>query len=149
MDKFYFDLGLDPNFRLAEDAGQLNKTTTMLRLSRFAAQYGLKGEIDAKTVPPESLAASDVNAGLALGASVLRDCYGKVNYFIASAAAPAFNDIAKLLKAYRKDIRVIAVFTEENDPALHDSVAVDETVTIKNDLAEEIAESVLVTENIN
>ena len=108
MDKFYFDLGLDPNFRIAEDASGLNETTTMLRLKRFADKYHISGEFDAK-----SAVRSETAEGMLTGAAVLRDCYGKINYFIAPFSSPLFPGAAKVLKAYRKDIQVIGVAADD------------------------------------
>ena len=104
MDGFYFDLGLDPNFRLADSADALTPQTTMMRLLNYKKRYKIAGELDAKIISADASA-----DGFAIGASVLRDCYGKINYFFASSDFPAFVNIAKLLKAYRKDIRIISV----------------------------------------
>lgn len=44
------------------------------------------------------------------GPEILRDCYGKVNYFIAGVGSGGtITGVGEVLKAFRKDIRVIAV----------------------------------------
>ena len=111
MKEFYFDVGLDPNHRIAEDVGLLDAMSTMFRLSRFASSYGLLGEADAQTM--KSIAPSDEkNNGFQIGFSALRDCYGKLDYFFASVNAPQFAGMAKVLKAYKKRTRIIAAVPE-------------------------------------
>ena len=80
MNGFYFDLGLDPNFRLADSADALTPQTTMMRLLNYKKRYKIAGELDAKIISADASA-----DGFAIGASVLRDCYGKINYFFAAS----------------------------------------------------------------
>ena len=147
MEKFYFDAGLDPNFRIARYAGQMNEKTTMFRLARFASEYHLVGEFAAKTVGMQAFSGSDVNAGLNVGAEMLRDCYGKINCFAASVNTPYFDDIAKLLKTYRKDIRIIAAASDDVSDAI--SSYADIIVHIKAEDAAETAKKVSELENVN
>ncbi len=106
---FNFGIGLDPNFRLADSADALTPEMSMMRLINYKKRYEIAGELDAKIISADDAVDKSGNFGYAIGASVLRDCYGKINYFFAPSDFPAFDDIAKLLKAYRKDIRVISV----------------------------------------
>lgn len=44
------------------------------------------------------------------GPEILRDCYGKINYFVAGVGTGGtITGVGEVLKAYRKDIKVIAV----------------------------------------
>ena len=44
------------------------------------------------------------------GPEILRDCYGKINYFVAGVGSGGtITGVGEVLKAFRKDIRVIAV----------------------------------------
>ena len=44
------------------------------------------------------------------GPEILRDCYGKVNYFVAGVGSGGtITGVGEVLKAFRKDIRVVAV----------------------------------------
>jgi hypothetical protein len=112
MKDFYFDAGLDPNYRIAGNAGQLDGQTAMARLSRFAAHYGIEGEFDGVFLCSVSKDAKE-KEGMLLGASILRDCYGKINYFFMPTDSPYFSGIAKVLKAYKKTIRVIGVARDD------------------------------------
>ncbi len=119
MDGFYFDIGIDPNYRLADSADSLSSEKTMMRLFHFMKQHGISGELDAKVIPP--IEAYSHSIGYEIGASILRDCYGKVNYFFAASDAPVFDDIAKVFKAYKKNIKIISVSVGDTQ---RDSVSV-------------------------
>lgn len=142
MDKFYFDLGLDPNFRIAEDAAGLSETTTMLRLKRFADAFHISGEFDAK-------AAGNLQNknGMLVGAAVLRDCYGKINYFIAPVSSPMYQGAAKIMKAYRKDIQVIGV-TAEDQPFSSTPENTDVLIRVSSKDTESMIEKAKTHENI-
>ena len=124
MKKFYFDAGLDPNFRIAENVHEMNGQKEMCRLSRFAAYYGIPGEFDARFA--QSGKETD---GALIGAAILRDCFGKINYFFAPVCSPFFTGIAKMLKAYRKDIHIIAVASDNAEMPLQFD-AVDEIIRV-------------------
>ena len=149
MKEFYFDVGLDPNHRIAEDAGLLAHDVSMFRLSRFAASCGLRGEADAQTIKSEA-ASADKNDGFLIGFSALRDCYGKVDYFFAPVNVPQFAGIAKVLKAYKTKTRIIAAVPEGTEH-LNEAAAMlaDETVHVKQDAADEAAAKLNETEHIS
>ncbi|MBR5423819.1 MAG: pyridoxal-phosphate dependent enzyme [Clostridia bacterium] len=105
-----FAVGLDPDNRLASDSTQLSDQTSMLALTRYAAAHRLTGEIAAKFVKISALKNAPANEMLAIGASMLRDCYGKINWFVAPALSGGMLDpFTKVLKAYNPSIIVVAV----------------------------------------
>ena len=128
MKEVYFDVGLDPNHRIAENAETAGEDRRMARLFLFKTHYGIPGEFDAAFVPAKE-PVQNKNEGMLLGASILRDCYGKVNFLFAPLHSPFLNGIAKVLKAYRKDICVIAV-TEAQPDNLTDISDIDKIVTV-------------------
>ena len=133
LKNIHFDMGLDPNLRIAENAGELSEDKTMLRLSRYAEECGIKCEFDAKFMSNQPVP-DDKNAEMTLGASILRDCYGKVNTFIAHGAQPCLPAIAKLLKAYKQKIRIAAAGPVPPEANLTN---IDETVTVETDATEQ------------
>ncbi|MCH5198336.1 MAG: hypothetical protein J1E34_05460 [Oscillospiraceae bacterium] len=127
LSKIHIASGLDPDFRLAANAGELKDGKTMLNLKRFSEKHSLEGEIAAKLF---CLNSGDKNIGFNIGAEILRDCYGKVNYFVAPVFnADIFNSTAAILKAYRKDIRITAVCSGSL-PDGTDLSVIDETMNI-------------------
>lgn len=147
MEGFYFDIGLDPNFRLAQSADALSQEKTMLRLSNFKKHRGINAEFDAKIIDAIHSVANTGNSGYDIGAAVLRDCYGKVNYFFAPSDLSGFEDLAKLFKAYKKDIRVVSVSVGDQKS---DSVSAyaDTFIHVPHDAAAAAADELQTLENL-
>ena len=147
--EFHFDAGLDPEFRIAQNVSELSAQKTMLRLRGFAEKYDLKGLFDAKFIKAGDLTDRDA---FDIAASVLRDCYGKINVLVLPASAPALtNAAAKLMKAYRKDVRVHVV-TVQNGAALPDAIDVsliDESESVPYEKAVLTAQQAKELDNIS
>ena len=153
--EFKIGIGLDPNYRIAEDRAALGGEKTTVLLSRFSAKHNLTGELVAKMIP-FSAAAEGADAAFLRAAELLRDCYGKINYLVTPAAHgfPA-DAAAKIMKAYRKDIHVTAVtLSSESDSApaqLPDDINVqniDEFICVQSADAKAAAQDLAETESI-
>ena len=153
-----FAIGLDPDNRLAADSTQLNEQTTMLALSRYGAENQITGEIAAKFVKISALNNATANEMLTFGASMLRDCYGKINWFVAPALSGGVLDpFAKVLKAYNSSIKVLAVSSAADAntdffpavlPDNTDLSVIDEAVSVAASDAQKACEDLQKTENI-
>jgi cysteine synthase len=153
-----FGLGLDPDNRLASDSTQLNEQVTMLALKRYGTANKITGEIAAKFVKISSLKNASANEMLTIGASMLRDCYGKINWFVAPALSGGVLDpFAKVLKAYNSSIKVLAVNSAADAntdffPAVlpddTDLSVIDEAVSVAGPDAQKACEDLQKTENI-
>lgn len=132
LSKLYVDVGIDPDYRIASNKNELENGKTMIALERYAKKHSLAGEIAAKLCFCNSVSES-LNSKFTSGYEILRDCYGKINYFISPIFdVDSFNSTAALLKAYKKDIRITAVCSG----VIPDSVnlaLIDETVNISED----------------
>ena len=113
-----FDAGLDPDNRLAENSETVSAQKPMLLLSRYAQKYAVPCEIAAAFIRTDAAKSLASNDSLLPGASILRDCYGKINYFVAPAFSNGtFESYARILKAYRSSIHILAVSVAEGNNA--------------------------------
>ncbi len=150
-----FGIGLDPDHRLAADHSELSDQKTMLLLSRYAAISHIPSEIAARSYSAAEIEKMSDSELLLLGASVLRDCYGKINYIVYPAQAGRMvNCLSRLLKTYKKSLHVIVVNTEEENTfptVLPDDIdlhLIDEAIGIDVNDAIRTCEDISRTENI-
>ena len=120
----------------------------MMHLSRFAAHFALSGDFAAKFYQKSDGAAADDSEGFLLAASILRDCYGKMEWLFAPYDAPELESAAKLLKAYKSKIRVVAAApfsaADVSVPA-----GADELVRVSETNAAQMAEQMETMENVS
>ena len=150
-----FGIGLDPDYRLAADRSELTGQKTMLLLSRYAAINHIPGTIAARAYSVAGTDQMPDNDLLLLGASILRDCYGKVDYIVYSAQSVRMvNCLSRLLKTYKKSLRVIVVNTEDKNTfptVLPDDIdlhLIDEAISIDDKEAIRTCEDIAEIENI-
>ena len=150
-----FGIGLDPDHRLAADPSDLSDQKTILLLSRYAAINHIPGEIAAKSYSPAEIEKMSDNELLLLGASVLRDCYGKIDHIVYSAQSVRMvNCLSRILKTYKKSLRVIVVNTEDKSTfptVLPDDIdlhLIDEAIGIDEKDAIRTCEDIAKIENL-
>ena len=150
-----FGIGLDPDHRLAADGSELSAQKPILLLSRYAAINHIPSEIAARSYSAADIEKMTDNDLLLLGASILRDCYGKIDYIVFSAkSGRVLNLLSRLLKTYKKSLHVVAVKIDRantfptvlpDDIDLHlidEAIGVDEKDAIRTD------EAIATSENI-
>ena len=112
--EYNIDFGIDPELHIAHSATELSAEKTILRPVHFSEKEGITCELAAKL---GFAAAKTKNDALTAGAALLRDCYGKINHLVAPAVPDGeYNTFAKLLKAYRSDIKITVVTADQTDP---------------------------------
>ncbi|MBQ7638032.1 MAG: hypothetical protein IJS90_03930 [Clostridia bacterium] len=149
ISKIHVDAGIDPDLRMAKNADELKNGKNMLLLSRFAEKHSLKGELCAALCFCGRFNdASGSNTAFSVGAQILRDCYGKIDSFFAPADdTELFNATAAILKAYKKNVKVTAVYKKMLPDGI-DLGLIDRVVGLDGDKAKEIQNEVFSTENI-
>lgn len=113
--EYHFDFGIDPQLHIAHSASKLSAEKPLLRMRFLTGKEQIECELIAKIGKSEINTEDDAYTA---AAALLRNCYGKINYFVASAI-PSLETAAiiKLLKAFRSDIKVLLATADPSDPA--------------------------------
>ena len=145
---YHFDIGLDPDHRIAQNAEELIDEKRLVRLNRYENALGTPAEMTVAFADRVDIT-YDLNAAAVYAAGLLRDCYGKIDHVFVPLDTNGALDIAgfiKTIKAFKKKIKVHGVRPEEaigndwNSPdALCDDVtaiAIDDCNKAAKDLNE-------------
>lgn len=138
MKEFTYGFGFKPKEYIAESLNDLGGKTSMFRMSRFAEATGLSGNITMK------LGNCDAHT-IKTAQEILHDTYGKIDYFVAEAD-DTINDIGKILKAFNKRIKIVAVGHKCKNP---DMSIVDEITDVTEEQALDAARTAAETEGLS